>query len=122
MRRWLGLFVSRMPLVRKLAFISAAATTVALVVAGVLLVRYDARDARSRLQRDIGMLAEVVGSNSTASLSFGDRKNAAETLSAFKTNPHVLRAAIVAADQSIFVQYEQQSRALCRAVRGHAAG
>ena len=33
MRRWLGLFVSRMPLVRKLAFISAAATTVALVVA-----------------------------------------------------------------------------------------
>jgi two-component system, sensor histidine kinase and response regulator len=106
MRRGLGLVVSRMPLVRKLALISAAATTVALVVAGVLLVTYDARDARSRLERDIGMLAEVVGSNSTAALSFGDRKNAAETLSAFDANPHVLRAAIVAADQSIFAQYE----------------
>ena len=106
MGRRFGLVISRMPLVRKLAFISAAATTVALVVAGVLLVRYDARDARGRLERDIGMLAEVVGSNSTAALSFGDRKNAGETLSAFTANPHVLRAAIVAADGSIFVQYE----------------
>jgi signal transduction histidine kinase/CheY-like chemotaxis protein len=107
MRRWLTLALTRMPLVRKLALISAAATTVALVVAGVLLVRYDARDARARLERDIGLLADVVGSNSTAALSFGDRKIAAETLSAFGANPHVIRAAIVRADRSVFVQYER---------------
>src|SRR5262245_4962583 len=98
-----------MPLVRKLALISAAATTVALVVAGIMLVRYDARDARTRLERDIGMLAEVVGSNSTAALSFGDRKIATETLSAFGANHHVIRAAIVGADRSIFVQYEPRN-------------
>ena len=109
MPRRIALAVSRMPLVPKLAFISAAATTVALVVAGTLLVNYDARDARSRLERDIGMLADVVGSNSTAALAFGDRRVGAETLSAFDANPHVLRAAIVAADDSIFVQYESSS-------------
>ena len=111
MRRWLTLALSRMPLVRKLALISAAATTVALVVAGIMLVRYDARDAQTRLERDIGMLADVVGSNSTAALSFGDRKIATETLSAFSANPQVIRAAIVTADRSVFAQFARQGTA-----------
>jgi two-component system sensor histidine kinase/response regulator len=109
MRRRLSLIVSRMPLVRKLAFISAAATTVALVVAGVLLVSYDADDARNRLERDIGVAAEVVGANSTAALSFGDQKAAGQTLTAFKANPHVVRAAIVGLDGSLLGRFESDT-------------
>ena len=106
MRRWMTFVVSRIPLVRKLALISVVATAVALVVAGVLLVRYDARDARGRLERDIGMLADVVGANSTAAISFKDPKTASTTLSAFEATPHVLRAAILTEDHAILARYD----------------
>jgi signal transduction histidine kinase/CheY-like chemotaxis protein len=107
MERWYKRAFSRLPLVHKLALVGAATTTVALVLAGVLLVTYDARDARARLVQDIGLLAEVVGSNSTAALSFGDRDAAVRILSAFDADPHVIRAAIFDAGGQLFARYDR---------------
>jgi signal transduction histidine kinase/DNA-binding response OmpR family regulator/HPt (histidine-containing phosphotransfer) domain-containing protein len=107
MRRWINRVFARMPLVRKLALIGIAATTLALVVAGGLLVGYDARDARERLIRDTRLLADVVGANSTAALSFGDPGAASDILSAFDANPHVSRAAILDADGTLFARYDR---------------
>jgi two-component system sensor histidine kinase/response regulator len=94
MGRWLSRMLSRMSLVRKLALITAATTGVALLVAGGLFAAYDRHDARTRLERDLGLLADAVASNITAALSFGDLKAGTETLAVFEANPHVLRAAI----------------------------
>ena len=64
-------------------------TTTALITSGVTLLAactvfatYDYINSRSRLIRDVTMLADIVGTNSTAALTFNDASAAAETLRA----------------------------------------
>ena len=65
-------------------------------IACLALVAYDTSAARTSLTRDIGMLADVVGTNSTAAVSFSDAKGATETLNAVAVNKNVRMAAMAA--------------------------
>ena len=89
-KRWFG----NLSLAKKLTAIGIATSTASVVVASVLIVAYDVSSARDRLGRDAGLLADVVGENSTAALAFGDAKGATETLSAVAVNTHIVSAAI----------------------------
>src|SRR5579862_6585383 len=98
-------------LARKLTTIGVATSTASVVVACVLVVAYDISSSRDRVGRDAGLLADVVGDNSTAALAFGDASGAGQTLSAVAVNPHVVAAAIILPDGTRFATYQRRGRA-----------
>ena len=100
--RYLDLSLSR-----KLTGINLVTTGVSLVVAfGVLLV-YDVRTSRDHLVAGVDMIAQVVGANSTAALAFDDEKAAADTLRGAGVNSHIVSAAILRPDGTIFARYDR---------------
>src|SRR5260370_35147872 len=70
-------------------------TTPAALCACLVLPAHDTTRARTSLTRDIGVLADVVGTTSTAAVSFSDAKTATETLSAVAVNKNVRMPAIL---------------------------
>src|SRR3954451_5928150 len=87
-----------LPIARKLIALGVVTSAVTAVAAGVTILAYDVSTARARLVRDISLLADVVGSNSTAALAFGEAGSARETLASIRANPHITSAALVLPD------------------------
>jgi two-component system, sensor histidine kinase and response regulator len=102
-REW----VRDLSLARKVIAVIMGVTSAALVLACLALVAYDTRNARADLTRDIGMLADVVGSNSTAAVSFGDARGATEILGAVAVNGNVRLAAIIR-DGAVFARFDRR--------------
>jgi PAS domain S-box-containing protein len=61
---------------------------------------------RNRLLGDLTTIAEVVGSNSTAALTFGDRQAANEVLAALRAKPSIIAAGIYTDRGELFARYE----------------
>jgi two-component system, sensor histidine kinase and response regulator len=57
------------------------------------------------ITQELETLAQVVGTNSTAALSFGDRKAAEENLSALRATPHVMHAGLFNAKGELLASY-----------------
>ena len=89
---------AQLSLARKLTAISVITTTASVLVACGAFFAYDVSASRMRLVRDMGLLADVIGQNSTAALAFGDAKAAAGTLQGLKPNGHIVHAIIVSLD------------------------
>jgi len=94
-------------LARKLTAIGVATSTASVVVACALMVVYDVSTSRERLGRDTGLLANVVGDNSTAALAFGDASGASDTLGAVAVNKHIVSAGIFTLDGTPFAYYNR---------------
>jgi two-component system, sensor histidine kinase and response regulator len=103
LQRWFG----RLSLARKLTAISLITSGTALVMASSVLVAYDISSSRSALVRDIGLLAGVVGRNSTAAIAFADAAAATQTLQGASVNEHVTRAAILLPDGALLARYDR---------------
>jgi two-component system sensor histidine kinase/response regulator len=112
-RRWLR----RLSISRKLTAISIVTSACALIVAFGVLVVYDRASSRDRLVRDTVALADVVGNNSTAALVFGDAKGASDTLRGVAVNTHIVSAAILLRDGTVFAAYTRQGAASAPALR-----
>jgi signal transduction histidine kinase/ActR/RegA family two-component response regulator len=82
---------------RKLTLTIAITSGLALALAAAALVVYDIATYRQALTRDIEAVADLVGSNSTASLTFGDGTAATETLQSLAVRPDVEAAALYTA-------------------------
>src|SRR5215217_549964 len=82
---------------RKLTLTIAITSALALALSAAALVVYDLSTYRQALTRDVEALADLVGSNSTASLAFGDSAAARETLQSLAVRPDVEAAALYAA-------------------------
>ncbi len=78
---------------RKLTLTIAITSGLALALSAAALVVYDISTYRQALTRDIEAVADLVGSNSTASLTFGDGTAASETLQSLAVRPDVEAAA-----------------------------
>ncbi|HEX7942123.1 MAG TPA: ATP-binding protein [Gemmatimonadaceae bacterium] len=90
---------------RKLmAVILLTSGVVLLLTCGTFLV-YDFVSFRSALARNLSTLARVVAANSTAALAFDNRDDAAEVLSAFAAEPHIVAAALYDARGELFATY-----------------
>jgi signal transduction histidine kinase/CheY-like chemotaxis protein/HPt (histidine-containing phosphotransfer) domain-containing protein len=86
------LWFSRQSLTRKLTTTALVTTGVTLLAACAVFAAYDYINQRARLIRDVALLADIVGTNSTAALTFGDAAGAAETIRATAVNDHILNA------------------------------
>ena len=79
--------------------------SVALLLAGLAFVGYDLLMARRALTRETTILADVLGNNSTAALSFNAPTTAEEMLSALKTQPHIVTACLYDRSGRVFAIY-----------------
>ena len=92
---------------RKLQVIIMVTVGAALVLASAALLTYDLIAFGSSMRGDLETLAEILGSNSTAALTFGDQKAANELLSGLKANRHIMTAHLYAADGKPFARYRR---------------
>src|SRR5688500_12163439 len=104
----LGRWFRRQSVGRKLSTTALATTGATLMAACSVFAVYDYINLRSRLVRDVTMLADVVGTNSTAALTFKDAAAAAETLRAAAANEHILDARLFTRDGTLLATYMRQ--------------
>ncbi len=121
----LGTWFRRQSVERKLTTTALTTSGVTLVAACTVFATYDYINSRARLVRDVTMLADIVGTNSTAALTFKDATAAAETLRATAVNEHILNARLFTRDGALLATYMRPERfaGLCppegRRVAGH---
>ena len=110
MRRTTRSWFARLTLAHKLTAISMATTAAALTLVCAVLVVYDVSTSRQGLVRDIDMLGDVIGRNSTAALTFGDSAAAADTLAGLGQNEHIVSAVIVSPDGGPLAHFDRDGR------------
>src|SRR5438477_11157918 len=82
------------PIKRKLSLLILLTTSFALIFMGSALITYEVVTFRRTLAANMSVLAQIVGSNTTADLAFEDPKNAQEMLSTLKAERQITAAAI----------------------------
>jgi signal transduction histidine kinase/DNA-binding response OmpR family regulator len=89
----------------RLRLIVMLSVGVALVATCGTILTYEEITFRADMRNDLGVLAEMLGSNSTAALSFNDRQTAAELLSGFRAKRHIVAAYLYSAEGAVFASY-----------------
>ncbi len=90
---------------RKLRLIIMTNVGAALVLASTAYFSYDLVALRKETKSDLTILAQIIGSNSTAALSFNDANSAQEILKALKAKPRIVSALIYTNDGKILGKY-----------------
>jgi signal transduction histidine kinase/CheY-like chemotaxis protein len=98
-------FLRDTPIKRKLMLVILLASGFALFLMGSVLITYEVITFRKSLAVNMGVLAEIIGSNSTASLAFRDAKSAKEILSALSAEHQITSAAIYDDQNEIFAHF-----------------
>jgi len=99
--RWLRNLAIR----RKLILLVLLPSGVALLLAAAAFISYDWLMYRQTMIHEISVLADVLGNNSTAALSFNARDTAEEMLAALKAQPHIVTACLYDKQGRIFATY-----------------
>ncbi len=92
---------------RKLTAIVLVTCGVAILLACAMLGVYDIASFRQEIAGELVSTAGVIGSNTTAALSFGDAHAAHQTLNSLAGETHIVGAAVYAADGSVFARYSR---------------
>ena len=93
------------PIRQKLVLILMLATGLALLIAGLVLIGFELLRFRADMVSDLDTLADVVGRNSNAALTFDDPNAAQETLAAFRAREAIAAAAIYDERGRLFARY-----------------
>jgi two-component system, sensor histidine kinase and response regulator len=91
----------------KLQGIVVAACCLALVVASAAFTLYDRATFLRTKSFDLSATANMIGSNTTAALTFHDANSARDTLAALTARPHVTQACIFDASGKIMATYSR---------------
>ncbi len=90
---------------QKLTVSTVLAIGVALLLALVPLMLYDTLTYRSVVVRNLTILAEVVGDNSTSAVIFGDQSAASDTLAALRAQQHITIGCVYGEEGDLFAEY-----------------
>src|ERR1039457_4188463 len=96
------------PIKRKLMTIIMVICSAALILACGAFTFCDMVTFRHNKMVEASLLADVIGSNSTAAISFNDPQIAQETLGALRSEPHVMSARIYLSNGAPFATYTRQ--------------
>jgi signal transduction histidine kinase/HPt (histidine-containing phosphotransfer) domain-containing protein/ActR/RegA family two-component response regulator len=102
-------------LTRKLTALAVLTAAITLIAAAAIVIVVDSRTARQELVRDLQMMASVVGTNSTAALSFADPAAGAETLRTVAVRGDIVSAALWTPDRRLLARYTREPAAPRRA-------
>jgi len=92
---------------RKLTWMNLLVSGTALLLASAGFFAYDLYNFRASTARNLGIQAQIIGSNSVSALLFDDPHSAENTLSALRAAPHVMFAEIYAPDGRPFARYRR---------------
>ena len=92
---------------RKITYVIMINTVVALCVASFAFAEYGVYRFKQLQIQDLNALAGVLGTNSTAALTFKDQKSATEVLQALAAKPHILGATTYDMDGKPFASYHR---------------
>jgi signal transduction histidine kinase/DNA-binding response OmpR family regulator len=104
---WYG----KLPIRKKIQLTVMLSASAAVVAACGIILAYEELAFRSDLRNDLGVLAEMFGSNSTAALTFNDRQTAGELLSGLRAKQHIVSAILYSADGGVFASYHRDAGA-----------
>ena len=96
-----------LPIKSKLMMVILLTSSFALFLMGTALIVYERVTFRRALAVNIGVLGQIVGSNSTAALAFDDPKNAREILAALAAEHQITAAAIYDQKGQIFASFPE---------------
>src|SRR6202171_4980925 len=91
----------------KLRAIVMGTCGIALVVAAGLFTLYDRATFLREKAQDLVVSGKMIGSNSTAALSFHDIRLAREVLNALQAKQHIVNACIYDSDGTVFAKYSK---------------
>jgi hypothetical protein len=91
----------------KLRLMIMASVTAALLCACAAVLLYDRYATRELMRNDLEVMAEMVGANSTAALSFEDAKDGAEILSSLRVKHQIVAARILTAGGRSLASYRR---------------
>src|SRR5580700_4809880 len=93
------------PIRRKLVANSLITSSLALLLAGFLLIVFELRQTRLNIASELTSVGELLGNNSTAPLIFNDRQAAQRTVNALRAIQRIAVAGIAKPDGSWFAAY-----------------
>jgi signal transduction histidine kinase/CheY-like chemotaxis protein len=108
----------RLSLRHKLTLLMLLTGVVALLLACGAFVVYEQITFRNSMARDLALLADVIGANSTAALTFHDSDAAREQLRSLRAQAHIIAAGIYGQSGAPFAVYTRIEGAV--GVPGHA--
>lgn len=91
----------------KLLLIVMVSSMVAIGILSLVLIADHTIHTREGLERQLQMLADILGDRSTAALSFDDPQTAHENLSALAHHPSIVGACIFDAEPRLFASFER---------------
>jgi len=94
-----------MPLRKKITVITVITTLISLLTACLIFILNERFSFPKVMIRNLSNLAQIVGDNSTAALTFNDRKTAQGLLDSLKANPHILLGVLYNSQGEIFAAY-----------------
>ncbi|MEK7728690.1 MAG: histidine kinase dimerization/phosphoacceptor domain -containing protein [candidate division KSB1 bacterium] len=95
----------------KLTLLIMLISIAALLLACVAVLSYELLTFRGSMVQSVSILAEVIGSNCSAAVVFGDSKAAEETLAALAAEPHIVSAQIHGKDSEVLAKYARDKSA-----------
>lgn len=95
------------PIRKKLMGIAMLTTAVALLLAGTAFIVYELAIFRSAMTRELVSTADILGTNSTAALTFDDPMGAELTLQGLRAIPRIMSAAIYTKEGKLFAAYHR---------------
>ncbi len=105
MRRWF----EDAPIRWKLTAFMAGTTALALSLAALSFGTFEVSTFKRGLEQKLTVVANIVGRNSTAALSFGDASVASEVLAALEAEPSIEAGAVFDTDGKVFATYVARS-------------
>lgn len=101
----MAVFLRDTPIKRKLMLVILLTNGFVLLLMGSALITYELVTFRRSLATNMGVLADIIGANSTGAIAFQDKRSAQEILAALAAEHQVTRAAIYDQDGNIFARF-----------------
>ena len=95
------------PIRRKLAIVTLGATILALVLACTGFAIYERESFRTTTVTQLTTLADVLGANAAACVTFNDKKTGREILGALRAEHNILAAALYGDNGELFAEYRR---------------
>ena len=94
----------------RLSLLAVVNGSLSLLLAGVFLLGYQKFALHEAAAGELSIQAGIVADSSTAPLSFNDERTATETLTALRSDPNLVEAAIYDRDNRLFAWYQRGAR------------
>jgi two-component system sensor histidine kinase/response regulator len=99
--------IGRLSIKRKVTLVTMTTSAAALVVASVMFGVFDHITSNQLAAKELTTMADVIGGNSAAALTFDDASAGSEILARLGVQPSIVRAAVFDAQGRIFTTYDR---------------